>query len=258
MTRTETYIVCEGYHDRAFWAGALRHLGCADPGERAGELRVPVFDPWGGRVAEGRYGFHTKNKHFVHLVPVGGRSQVWPFARKRLEDRRQKELHRLVICVDADSRADGSADPVGGMKPHDLLRRVQEIDPGAALSDHAEILLTGHPSRVNLVSWHTASNGSGDGLPQKQTLERILCAAMNRAHSDRAQPIEAWLASRPDPPPRDPKEHALSHVAGWFADCGSYEAAIQKWWASPDLSSHLQEELVAGGIWPIMQAIGDT
>ncbi len=258
MTYTETYIVCEGYHDRAFWAGALRYLGCTDPGEGAGGVRVPVFDPWGGRVVEGRYGFHTPSKHFVHLVPVGGRSQVWPFARKRLEDRRQKELHRLVVCVDADSRADGSADPAGGMKPHDLLRRVQELDLGATLDRSDEILLADHASRVSLVSWHTASNESGDGLPQKHTLERILCAAMNRAHPDRAQPIEDWLASRPTPPPPDPKEHALSHVAGWFADCGSYEAAIQKWWASPDIANHLTAVLAESGIWPIMQAIRDT
>lgn len=29
---TESCIVCEGYHDRAFWAGLLLHLGCIDPG----------------------------------------------------------------------------------------------------------------------------------------------------------------------------------------------------------------------------------
>ncbi|MDT7815668.1 MAG: hypothetical protein QOJ42_5584 [Acidobacteriaceae bacterium] len=29
---SESVILCEGYHDRAFWDGWLRYLGCSDPG----------------------------------------------------------------------------------------------------------------------------------------------------------------------------------------------------------------------------------
>ena len=44
---SESVILCEGYYDRAFWAGWLTHLGCTDPGQRAnGTHRIPVKDPW--------------------------------------------------------------------------------------------------------------------------------------------------------------------------------------------------------------------
>jgi len=45
---SESVILCEGYHDRAFWAGWLLHLGCTDPGlPSAGKAtRTPIFDPW--------------------------------------------------------------------------------------------------------------------------------------------------------------------------------------------------------------------
>ena len=34
---SESVVLCEGYHDRAFWAALLEHLGCADPGRNPGK-----------------------------------------------------------------------------------------------------------------------------------------------------------------------------------------------------------------------------
>jgi hypothetical protein len=41
---SESAVLCEGYYDRAFWAGLLVHLGCVDPGQGP-HGRRPVFDP---------------------------------------------------------------------------------------------------------------------------------------------------------------------------------------------------------------------
>ena len=45
---SESVILCEGFLDRAFWAGWLEHLGCTDPGRQPGKPgRVPVKGPSG-------------------------------------------------------------------------------------------------------------------------------------------------------------------------------------------------------------------
>ena len=42
---TESWILCEGYHDRGFWAGWLTYLGCSDVGFRRGTPGYPTRDP---------------------------------------------------------------------------------------------------------------------------------------------------------------------------------------------------------------------
>ena len=44
---SESLVLCEGYHDRAFWAGWLGRLGCSDVGFRPGTAGYPRADPWG-------------------------------------------------------------------------------------------------------------------------------------------------------------------------------------------------------------------
>lgn len=44
---SESVILCEGFHDRAFWDGWLTHLGCNSDGFRPGTPGYPALDPWG-------------------------------------------------------------------------------------------------------------------------------------------------------------------------------------------------------------------
>src|SRR5436309_2878174 len=74
-------------------------------------------------------------------------------------------------------------------------------------------------TKVALVRWE-ASDPDGPGLPQQQTLERLVCAALIAAYPTRAKSVQDWLDSRPQPPGTHPKEHAWSHMAGWYADQG--------------------------------------
>lgn len=61
MSGVETVILCEGYHDRAFWSGWLLHLGCTDPGlPKPGRTgRQEVVDAGGRTVKGGDFMFLT-------------------------------------------------------------------------------------------------------------------------------------------------------------------------------------------------------
>jgi len=255
---TETYIVCEGYHDRSFWSGALIFLGCNDPGIKAVDRpRVPVYDPWGVKVEKGQFGFRTRQDHFIRIVPTHGRSRIMETARNRIEQRKVNELHRLVICIDEDIPVEGFKRKQDESHIQDLLNWVKAIDHVAKI-DGNDVLLGDTDSRVSLIRWRTADNTDKPGLPAKQTLERILCKALVQAFPDRAEPVEQWLAGRPDPPKENPKEHALSYLAGWFADAANYESAIRVWWEKDQIKDRLKTVLQETEIWSIMEEIADT
>jgi hypothetical protein len=258
MSLTETYILCEGYHDRAFWAGALLHLGCTDPGivDGGGRKRRSVLDPWNKIVGRGNFGYRTASDHFMRIVPAHGRSEVMKIGRERLESRRVQELSRLVLSVDSDLPVDGLGQDGATPTGPDLLNWVKAIDPGATLPDRKgdEVVLA-DGTRVNLLRWRTADSARRPGVPDKQTLERVLCEALVRAHPDRVEVVECWLKSRPMPPASDPKDHAFSYLAGWWAKTGSYESAIERWWEDPAVHAHLVDVLTESGCWRTFQAV---
>ncbi len=73
---SESVVLCEGPHDRAFWAGWLTYLGCSDEGFRPGTLGYPRPDPWGDEVRGGEFGYHSRSHSFLRVVFCGGRSKV--------------------------------------------------------------------------------------------------------------------------------------------------------------------------------------
>jgi hypothetical protein len=219
-----------------------------------------TFDPWNKRVqGEGIFGFRTANDHFIRLVPAGGRPKVMLSGRMRLEKRQVEALHRLVLSVDSDLPVEGLGEAGAPPTGPELLSWVKKIDPGATLPDREgdEVVLA-DGTRVNLLRWRTADSSHQEGLPDKHTLERVLCAALVRAHPDQAGAVESWLASRPEPPASDPKDHAFSYLAGWWAKTGSYESAIDRWWKDPAVHAHLVDVLTESGCWQTFQAVADT
>ena len=69
MNEIESVVLCEGYHDRAFWTGWLQHLGCANPGQRQGSAEIRVKDPWGDRVRGGEFAFHSATRLSFQSLP---------------------------------------------------------------------------------------------------------------------------------------------------------------------------------------------
>ncbi len=186
---SESVIYCEGYHDRAFWMGWLGHLGCVDPGAPlpGGTGRRTILDPWSDPVKGGQYAYHSRSGRFIRVVPCQGKHKVLPAARIRLGQRNSKGLVRLVINIDSDVTASGSPTGPSGLQRADVERLAQGFDPAAAVNADGEIDLDAGATKVALVRWEV-NDPPAPGLPDQQTLERLVSAALAAAYPARA----AW------------------------------------------------------------------
>ncbi len=91
-------------------------------------------------------------------------------------------------------------------------------------------------------------------MPAKQTLERLVCAALCAAYPGRGATIAAWLASCGPAPAESPKDHAWSHMAGWYAEAGCDEF-YQAVWRDERVVVELEARLRTNGSWDAMVAI---
>jgi hypothetical protein len=250
----ESYVLSEGYHDRAFWAGQLLHLGCTDPGSRPNGPRKEVYDPFGLPVRGGHFAFHSRSGAFIRIVQAGGKNQVRQLLRTRLKESAIKHLARLVVNVDSDQFADGTP-PVG---PHLTLQQLEslarEFDDHATTNADGDIEIYGGETKISLVRWQ-ALDPATPGIPHQQTLERLICAALLAVYQNRGPAVQAWLDSRPDGPVAGPKEYAWSYLAGWYADTGSYEGFCSRLWNNAEIVQQLRPRLEASGTWRVAQAL---
>ena len=236
---SESVILCEGYYDRAFWAGWLEHLGCRDRG--------PTPKPTGGH-----YWFDTRAGNRIEVVPCKGKSNVLPAARLRISQRQVSPFARLVVCLDADTDVvQGGAET--GLRNTDLLRVIRGYVPKAKLSADADIELADDTGVVSLVRWETG-DAEVTGLPGRHCLERLVCAALVATYPDRGRAVADWLAVRPKPPASDPKEFAWSHMAGWYAKLGC-DAFYRGLWADSDVVVELETRLKACNAWRVAEAL---
>jgi hypothetical protein len=56
------------------------------------------------------------------------------------------------------------------------------------------------------------------------------------------------------PPSADPKEHAWSYMAGWYADHGC-EACYSNLWNDPRVVGELESRLRASGAWQMAESM---
>ena len=242
---SEAVVLCEGFHDRAFWAGWLEYLGCS--ARKSGQ---DVFDPAGKVVkGEGQFGFWTRSNNFIRVVPCGGRDFVLAAARFWLANRATGiRPSRLVLVVDPDAVAGASPGPTG-LRQEDLEREIRAIDASARANADDEIELDGGATKVMLVRWELADD-DGPGVPAVQTLERLVCAAICAAYPGRGPAVKNWLDGRPLAPLAGPKEHAWSHMAGWYADRGCQDF-YKSLWQDDAVVRELRPRLEACGAWRI-------
>jgi hypothetical protein len=252
---SESVILCEGFHDRAFWKGWLTHLGCADPGlPPAGKTaRAPILDPRNTPVTGGQFAYHSKSGHFIRVRPCHGKSKVLPAARLRLGQRPSKQLLRLIINVDPDVRVAGATTATTGLQLQDLLQLVHStFDPSATVNADGNIEVDGGATMVALIRWEV-TDPPAPGLPDQQTLERLVSAALAAAYPPRAKAVQDWLNSRPACPAPDPKEHAWSYMAGWYAEHGC-EDFYSNLWRDAAVVRELESRLRSAGAWQIADA----
>ncbi len=239
----EYYILCEGYHDRAFWKGLLLHIGCTDP---SNEGRQSVVDPWKKSVRGGQYAFISPSGRFIRLVAVGGdRNLLHNQFRHRVDKRHIEKLYGLIVSADADVHND---DELIRVSLPVVSQWALEIDPSRAEIESHVVLSDETP--ISVLTWMTNTAENSLGVPAKQTLERMVCSAIVAAYGERGRPVEEWLASRPNPPVHDsPKAHAFSYVAGWYAASASYEGAIASIWRDQRVAKVLVQMLEDQPAW---------
>jgi len=247
---SESVVLCEGYHDRAFWAGWLLKLGCTDPSKDG-----TVFDSLGRPVQRGQFMFHSRGGRFIRVVPCHGKPNVRREARSRLEGRSlEPRLTRLVLNVDADVVADETS-PATGLRVADVLAIAKQFDSAAHETHRRDVVMDNGAVVVSLVRWETADAGT-TGYPAQQTLERVVCAALVAAYPDRGTAVQRWLDGRPDGPDAGPKEFAWSHMAGWYAE-HACEAFFRCLWEDEAVAGELQSRLRSCGGWQIAEAISE-
>ncbi len=253
---TESVILCEGYHDRAFWKGWLEHLGCVDPGLHSGKsVRTPILDPWGTRVVGGQYAFHGHSGQFIRLVPCHGKTKLRPAVAARLSERKTKSLAQLVVNFDSDQPAHDT-----GATDHLSLNTLEQLtlsqDHRRTVIGPGDYLLDAGQTRVSGVVW-TAPAAELPGVPRHQTLERIICAATATAFPERGHCVKQWLESRPNSPAREcleGKEIIYSYMAGWHAEQGS-EPFYSHVWTVPPIRDALIEHLKQTPSWKLVEQL---
>ncbi|HET6246911.1 MAG TPA: hypothetical protein VFE47_04355 [Tepidisphaeraceae bacterium] len=247
--KIEFVVFCEGFHDRAFWKGWLSHLGCTDPGAQlpTASTRREVSDPWGGKVTRGRFAFNSPTGHFIQVCPCGGKANIMPLVRQRLKKHTTEPARRIIINEDSDLAVGAPADLA---TPATVETVVRQFDASATQSATGEWQMYGGSLGISLVLWN-AGDPPTAGVPDFQTLERLVSAAICSAKGGRGTAIRDWLNSRPNPPPADPKEFAWSHMAGWYASSGG-EAFYSNLWNDAAIATELQNRLRANGAWDIV------
>jgi hypothetical protein len=162
-------------------------------------------------------------------------------------------LVRLVINIDSDVTASGTSTGTTGLRGQDVEQLVRTFDPAATLNPDGEIEVDGGATKVSLIRWEV-NDPPAQGLPDQQTLERLASAALIAAYPARATAVQNWLDSRPNPPPRDAKDHAWSYMAGWYASHGC-EAFYSNLWNDAGVVSELQTRLRGSGAWQIAEKL---
>lgn len=247
---SESIILCEGYDDRAFWAGWLKHSGCTIP--KDGDK---VVDSSEKIVSNGQFMYRSKSEKFIRLVPCHGKPKIRGSARSQLKQRTIKPfLTHLIINIDPDINAHGT-DTATGLRLQNIHDLVHEFDKEATKTDDGDIAMDGGSTIVSLVRWE-ASDVAGDGIPTKQTLERLVCAAIVAAYPDRGPKVQEWLDSRNGTPKAGPKEFGWSHMAGWYADHGCADF-YKNLWRDDRIVAELKPRLVECGAWRIAEMLAE-
>lgn len=121
------------------------------------------------------------------------------------------------------------------------------------MNSDGNIEVDGGATMVALIRWET-NDPPAPSVPDQQTLERLVSAALAAAYPPRAKAVQDWLDARPNPPQPDPKEHAWSHMAGWYAEHGC-EHFYANLWRDADVARELESRLRSSGAWRIAETL---
>ena len=132
----------------------------------------------------------------------------------------------------------------------------RQFDPTLTTDAQGTLLIDGGATEICLIRWE-ASDPPLPGLPNQQTLERLVCASLCAAYPQRGQNVQNWLTTRHSPPPESVKEYIFSHMAGWYAKRSCDEFYSYLWEDDPAIVAELKARLEASGAWQIAQTLAN-
>lgn len=246
----ESAILCEGYYDRAFWGRLLEEVKCRPEKPPPGKKGI---DDFGEELNPGEFAFRSQSGHFIRLVPCGGKTQVLPFARARLRLRPTKPIFRLVLNVDSDIHADGTSHSTKIIGKASVQTMLQKLDPAVQETSEGHFTIDNGLTEVCILQWE-ASDPASKELPNQQSLERLVCAAIIAVYPERGSCVETWLNSRQNILAAGPKEFAWSHMAGWYAEnaCNDFFRCV---WEEEKIANALKTRLKASGVWQVAERL---
>ena len=255
-TACESRILCEGYYDRALWSGWLKHREFKSLRRESDK----IYDPWRRQVTRGHYAFLTPSDHFVRIVPCHGKENLGKVLQSDLKGIETHPIKNLIVNWDADTPDNHGGDDGRFRKSIDTAidNALNQVSSFKVKRKTDDWIVSGGEieTRVSLVVWKTSDSAS-DFLPGKQTLERLVCAAICEAYPERGQEVAKWLQSRTNPPASNPKEFSWSHMAGWYAERGG-EAFYSAMWEDPSIVKALEKRLKENGSWSVADKLLDS
>jgi hypothetical protein len=148
----------------------------------------------------------------------------------------------VVVCLDDDGT-------VGEDSRHlrsDLADRLRRLGEPAVAEEGDHVLRLQDGAVVVGVTWRCARETADDAalLPSKQTLERVVCAALHQVYPQRVQSARDWLAHRPEPTEHggDHKASAGAMWAGWHAREG-WGYFFEGLWQHPEVGQALLDRV---------------
>ncbi len=243
MTRQHV-ILCEGFDDRAFWAGWLIYLGCQDQGRRR-----PVYDAWGEEVKNGKYLFTTRGASNVLVDPVHGGSEVRATAMTYFRQHNTKPIGRMIVNIDSDAEGEGRTSSA-----REVIAGIVRDYDGGAVGD-----LDGPHSiddvEVWPVVWECLDSGEIPGIPRQQTLERLAAAAIVAAYAERGEPVQRWLEAEPVEENTNHKNYGMSYFAKWYAQRHGHGDFYRALWRDEAVAEQLKARLTATGAWQLVEEL---
>ena len=265
----EYYILCEGYHDRAFWYGWFLVNGWKS-GRYSKDSRLKDLEHKGG------YSVFSPNNLLAIIVPCEGHTEILNTFRKEykrlnnhirtaLEMGEMPTKYKFILNVDDDTPGkakdeddETETSPLSHTLHIESVRsKLRALDPDLREEDGWFYLLDGQ-CEVTIVRWQVKAEEASD-IPQKQTLERMVCAAIRAVYAERAETVNQWLKSRPAPPKETPKEHTWSYMAGWYPEHGCEDFFKTIWRDKGNengtIRQKLEEILQVAGYWGIFEEL---
>lgn len=230
-------VLREGYEDRAFWAGWLLYLGCQDARQESGD---PPINAWGDEVkGEGKFLFVNPSGSMIQVEPIHGRAEVRKSAAIYLRLHSTKPVGRLVINLDGDVEAGEES-----TSARDMIDGIARLRSGFGAED-VEVLP---------VVWECPNAADDAGVPPKQTLERLISAAVASAYPGRGPTVDDWLDADP-PGGKSHKNYGTSYFAKWYAAEHGYNDFYKALWRDQAVAAELETRLRATGAWETVEAL---